>query len=640
MHNKWITYGFLSLMGIALVTLAVLQYKWLGSVSDAEKERLEESLAASSENFVAEFNRNFSEVQGAFRIQITDREIGLEEPIGVAWNKWLRTSVHTDLVDSVYLIREFGSQTPSVFVYEPDPGMLQDIIPDHEIRSWIEKQSSDKMANVRRVSLHSRPDFGEQSFISVPVQLIDMVRVRNADSNKNIEVRMSLDHSDDMILIKLDDDFIKQEMIPGIARTYFTESFDDQYQLSIVDNKENSYVYYTSDSSGEVKHPDFSSNLDQFNFSTVLMLGEDDISRRRAFPDSAKAISFSFGSKVTDTALDTNVSSEGRWESHFMSENISSIEINNLSRTSSPPDSLVTSSVAGMLAPSTWQLWLSFKQGSLDAFVNQTRNRNLAISFGILGILGISVVMIVMYSQRSRDLAEQQMLFVAGVSHELRTPLAVIRSAAENLSEGVVQDENRKKEYAGLMLKEGRRLSDMVDQIMEFSGIQTGKRVYNFTSVNIEEFLESVKLECKHLLEDRGMNLEYSVNTKTKQVQADPDALFLSVSNLISNAIKFSGDSKKVFLKLDDVSFKGKDALRIQVQDFGIGIPEGEQKEIFKPFFRGKKPVDEQVKGNGIGLSLVQKVAVAHRGEISVKSKESEGSVFSFVIPIDGAHGA
>ena len=637
MHSKWLTYGFLTLMGAALVTLAVLQYKWLGSVSEAEKERLEESLSASSENFVAEFNRNFSEVENVFRIQISDRNVDMEELIGEAWDSWMQTSPGAGLVDSVYLIRQFGSQSPVVYRYDTDPGMLKDIVPSHAITQWISENSSAVHLSELRTNLRRHPDFGEQSFLSVPVQLFDMVRVRNSDSSKNIEVRLSIDHSDDLVLIKLDNRVIRQELIPAIARTYFSDSFDDRYQLSIVDNNAEQFVYYTSGDSAQIlPEPDFTRNLDQFNLGGVLMLNRVPGLGRDAIPDSASGIEFSFNNR-RGVKADTAVFQEGKWESHFYSENVSSVSLTNSNGMNiSGADTVMSSAMIGGLPYTTWQLWLSFKEGSLDAFVNKTRNRNLAISFGILSILGISVLMIVVYAQRSRDLAEQQMLFVAGVSHELRTPLTVIRSAAENLNEGVVQDESRKKEYAGLMLKEGRRLSDMVDQIMEFSGIQTGKRVYNFTSFSIKDLIDDLLHEFKPVLEEENVQLEYSNVASGQTIYADYDALYLSISNLLTNAIKFRGDSNKIRLAVADLTPKNqKRVFTIIVQDYGLGVPAEEQKQVFNPFFRGRRPVEEQLKGNGIGLSLVQKVTKAHKGEIRLKSELNKGTTVVLMIPAE-----
>ena len=117
---------------------------------------------------------------------------------------------------------------------------------------------------------------------------------------------------------------------------------------------------------------------------------------------------------------------------------------------------------------------MTHSSGSLEAAVSSQRRRNLAISSSVLGLLGASMGLLVLATRRAQRLARQQMEFVAAVSHELRTPLAVIRSAAENLADGVVHDEAQIRRYGELMRTEGRRLTDMVEQILEFAGIQSG----------------------------------------------------------------------------------------------------------------------------------------------------------------------
>ncbi len=635
------TYGFLGVMVVALVSLAVLQYQWLGSVSDAEKERLEENLSAASENFVADFNEVFTELGQIFRVQVSDPNEDLKPALSKALTSWTGNSNYPGLVDSVFIVKTSEEEAPEVFLFLSDPVLLNKIPPSSTVKNWVADNSKDVLS--KRVSLRIHPELGDPSFMSVPVQFLDMVQISNREFGQKVEVQLSVDQLDDIVLLKLDDDIIKENIIPDIARTYFSDSFDDQYTLSLVKDEEDPTVYYTSGNADKLPEPDFRSSLDKFSLNNILVFQSDPYSVDGVkVPNISDSIRTSLKQLdfIEESGFDTLLSGEHQIQSHFLSKSVASIKTSNSNSWQvQSRDTTITSSVRGSLASSPWQLWLSFREGSLDTFVNKTRNRNLGISFGILSILGISVVLIVVFSQRSRDLAEQQMLFVAGVSHELRTPITVIRSAAENLSEGVVQTEERKKQYASLMLKEGRRLSDMVDQIMEFSGIQTGKRVYHFTQVNLDELFTSIKEESRHLLEEKGMYLEYSINTKEKAIYADPDALFLGISNLINNAIKFSGDSKKVLLKVDDELLKGNKALRIQVQDFGLGIPENEQPEVFKPFFRGEKPVNDQVKGNGIGLSLVQKVIQAHKGEIILKSAEGEGSVFSIILPLEGVHG-
>jgi signal transduction histidine kinase len=635
------TYGFLSVMVVSLITLAVLQYHWLGSVSEAEKERLEESMTAASENFVADFNRVFTDLGQQFRLQVSEQDPGYDELLSAAQQVWLSTTSHKDLVEQVYVVRKIGEDSPSVFEFSSDAVTLEAVTPDPSLKSWLDTNFNKTRPGISKLPLRVHPDLGEQTFLSVPVQLLNMVQVSNFQTSRNIEVRLKLDQLDDIVLLRLNDEYIKNEVIPEIAGTYFSESFNEQYYLTLLEDKDEPYVYFSNGDSGNLPEPDFSRSLDRFDVSSIFLVGSGNNELSNVhLPSNSDSIEISFsGTTSNRSSYSYSTSSSGVPEevgtghTSVWSERYTTFQdIDSLDKVFSV-DTTVTSSMVGSISGSSWKLWLTFKEGSLDAFVNKTRSRNLIISFGILGILGISVVLIVIFSQRSRELADQQMMFVAGVSHELRTPLTVIRSAAENLTEGVVQDEKRTKEYAKLMLKEGRRLSDMVDQIMEFSGIQTGKRVYNFTQVDLNIFLESVKEESRLMLEDKQMQMEYSLNSKRTEVTADPDALFLSVSNLINNAIKFSGESKKIILKVDDDTLRGKPAIRIQVQDFGIGIPEHEQREIFKPFFRGKKPADDQLKGNGIGLSLVDKVAKAHNGEVRLRSRVDEGSVFELIIP-------
>ncbi|MBO6525376.1 MAG: HAMP domain-containing histidine kinase [Balneolaceae bacterium] len=632
------TYSFLGVMVVALVSLAVLQYHWLGSVSDAEKERLEENLSAASENFVADFNEVFAELGQTFRVQVSDPNEDLKPALNKALLTWIGNSSYPELLDSVFVVKTSDTEPTEVFLFSSDPALLNPISPPNSIKNWIDRNNGS--AASKRVSLRIHPELGDPSFMSVPVQFLDMIQVSNREFGQKVEVQLSVDQLDDVVLLKLDDDVIKENVIPDIARTYFSDSYDDQYTLSLIKDEGASTVYFTSGDSDEIPAPDFTSSLDKFSVSNILVFQtEPNFAEGVRFPNISESLKTGLRKLnfIEESAFDTVQRDGHEIQSHFLSKSISSVKTRDSNSWSvQSRDTTITSNLQGSMASSPWQLWLSFREGSLDEFVNKTRNRNLGISFGILFILGISVVLIVVFSQRSRDLAEQQMLFVAGVSHELRTPITVIRSAAENLTEGVVQSEERKKEYASLMLKEGRRLSDMVDQIMEFSGIQTGKRIYHFTQVNLDELFTSIKEESRHLLEEKEMHLEYSVNTSQQSIYADPDALFLCISNLMSNAIKFSGTSKKIFMKVNDEFLKGSKALRIQVQDFGIGIPEKEQSEIFKPFFRGEKPVNDQVKGNGIGLSLVQKVVEAHKGEITLKSKEGEGSLFSIILPVEG----
>jgi signal transduction histidine kinase len=635
MQNKWTIYSFLGIMIIALIALAVLQYHWLGSVSDAEKKRLEENLEASTENFVSDLNKDFSALNQAFKIQVTNTDLDsdIDAMIGSSYLNWVSSTNYPQLIDSVYFVKNVHTEVPSIKLFKTDPVSLTEIPNSGKVKKWLSKKTNSDKHRSSSFNLLSTPDFGDPTFIMVPLQLLDLVTLENESLGRNLKVNLNIDQTDDIILLQLDDSIIKNKVIPDIARTYFSDSFSDQYHISIIKevNEDSSKVYFSTTGNESVKEADFKKDLRSIDFSSVFVIQSQTNldADKRLFKDLD-----SLSSKIESV----NINNGTNRKAFKMTTESSQMRFNTTIRDSAftiQSDTTINTSFEADFSTAGWQFWLSFKEGSLDTFVNKTKNRNLAVSFGILLILGFCVGMIFMFSKRSQDLAQKQMLFVAGVSHELRTPLTVIRSAAENLNEGIVQNEERKKEYARLMLKEGRRLSDMVDQIMEFSGIQSGKKVYQFSDFEIKKFVEVINAECRTLLEEQEMTLEYSIHTSVDTIFADRDALLLAVGNLIQNAVKFSKGSKLISLKIDELEYQSENAVRFQVIDHGVGIPEEEQKKIFEPFFRGTQSVEDQVKGNGIGLSLVQKVALAHKGEVTLRSKPGKGSVFSLIIPLN-----
>ena len=631
MQNRWFTYSFLVVIVGALVTLAVLQYSWLGSVSDAERQRLNEGIEASTENFISDFNEAFSEVFGAFRLQVTNSENSDQElEIGFLENaaKWFATERQASIVEKVYLIKDRGEGT-TIYQADPETMLVTKVEADSVLHIWLDDQSqANRKAN--SMPLSNFPDLGTPSYLKIPVQVLDFVTLNRNEGAENLEVRLSVDQLDDYVLIRLNDIAIKEQLIPEIASRYLGDSYQDQYQLAIVNEDDNQHYFSEG---GEQETPEFSKNLERLNFSSLMLLDAESDSREMEGDSLVFSFFSSHSERIITRERSSNRSVSGEDERSEIdidfTNNSSSVDIDSAIR-----DTSITTAFVGNLSKSGWKLWLSFKAGSLDEFVSKTRNRNLTISFGILLLLGISGVMIIIFAQRSRELAEQQMLFVAGVSHELRTPITVIRSAAENLSEGVIQNEERKMEYAQLMLSESKRLSEMVDQIMEFSGIQSGKKIYNFTDVAIDALMQQVLEELTPIAHQKNIEIQFSNISKVPVVHADKDALFLAITNLLRNAIKFSEQGEKVIFRVDETSFKSGLGLRIQVQDFGIGIPEDEQKKIFQPFYRADYAVSQQIKGNGIGLSLVERVAKEHEGDITVQSTPGKGSTFTLIMPL------
>jgi signal transduction histidine kinase len=279
---------------------------------------------------------------------------------------------------------------------------------------------------------------------------------------------------------------------------------------------------------------------------------------------------------------------------------------------------------------SEWRLAVKHRAGSLEAAVANARLRNLGISFGILLLLGISVLTMVVTTHRAQRLASQQMAFVAGVSHELRTPLAVIRSAGENLADGLIEDATQSRKYGTIIRNEGRRLSEMVERILDFAGIQAQRRNYELRPVEVTDLVKATLDDNAALLDSGMFEVATSLPPESMKILADPAALKSALQNLVSNAVKYSNGSKWIGLTVQ----RHGDSVEIRVQDRGIGIPSSDLPHIFEPFYRGREVMDAQIQGSGLGLSLVKHVVEGHKGTIAVDSSHRRGTTFTLRLPV------
>jgi signal transduction histidine kinase len=285
----------------------------------------------------------------------------------------------------------------------------------------------------------------------------------------------------------------------------------------------------------------------------------------------------------------------------------------------------------------SWRLLIQHGAGSLDAAVSQARARNLWLSFGMLGVLATGIVIVMANARRSQQLAARQMDFVATVSHELRTPLAVIRSAAQNLSAGVVGDPAQARRYGTLIEDEGRRLTDMVEQVMDYAGLEGRGRVREPRPVDVPALVEQVAVACRPACEAAGCALAVSTTLpdagEAPVVMGDEAALGRVVTNLVTNAAKHGADGAWVGVTVSSCTVKGGREVLITVSDRGRGIDASDLAHVFEPFRRGRRAIEQQVHGNGLGLSLVKRIVEAHGGRVAVTSAPGEGATFVVYLP-------
>ena len=279
-----------------------------------------------------------------------------------------------------------------------------------------------------------------------------------------------------------------------------------------------------------------------------------------------------------------------------------------------------------------WRLIVKHPGGSLAGVIASSRLRSLGIAFGTLLLLAVSVALIIITTQRAQQLARQQMEFVAGVSHELRTPLAVICSAGENLSDGVIDQPQQVRRYGTVIMNEGRRLTEMVEQALEFAGIQSNRKAYVLRAVEVGEVIANALADCERLIKESCFTVDTHIEPGLPPVMADRSALQHSIQNLLSNAVKYSSDHRVISLSAK--AAKQGSEVRITVEDRGLGISPGDLPHIFEPFYRGQEVIAAQIRGNGLGLSLVKRIVEAHQGRVTVVSRPGLGSSFTLHLPI------
>ncbi len=260
----------------------------------------------------------------------------------------------------------------------------------------------------------------------------------------------------------------------------------------------------------------------------------------------------------------------------------------------------------------------------------RTRRRNLVVSTSILGVLAASMALLIVSTRRSQELARQQLEFVAAVSHELRTPLAVIRSAGENLADGVVHDDGQIRKYGELVRAEGRRLSEMVEQILEFSGIQSGQRGFARQPVSVESARRGRPLGVAGA-HRRGQACRSRSTFR-------PICCQFSATRWRSACLPESHRQRHQVRRRRRVDRHPGSPGRFPGRGHGerqgaSASPPAEQARIFEPFYRAADVIAARIQGAGLGLSLVQRIVDGHGGRITVKSAPGAGSEFTVSLP-------
>jgi signal transduction histidine kinase len=570
---------------VLLPALAVLQYRWVGQLGDAARERMQRNLHNAAQQFRDAFD---GEVARAFISLQVDSGIVREE----AWSRyaerhaaWASTASSPGIVSNIYLIDALGTELrlrrwdgqARVFAAAPWSGALANA--RTHFRSELAAFASDGRRRFERSLFQEH-----EALLIAPLVNLQFGPIPAAPPPMHQPIVTVFGYT----VIELNLPLIREQLLPALAQRHFSHTDGDGYRVAVIDSADPRKVIYSSPQApvdparADVSMPIFGTHHDPIMF---LARGA---SRELREPRN----------------LVVSVIREKREQNVTMHARVANME------------------------GGRWRLLAQHERGSLEAAVGGVRQRNLLVSFGILMLMAVSIGLLTVSSRRAQRLAQQQMEFVAGVSHELRTPVAVIRSAAENLSHGVVGDPGRVRRYGDAIQAEARRLGEMVERVLEFAGIESGRRLVR-APLAVEPLVnEAVGAAVG---DDQRYTVERHISGDLPPVLGDASMLRSALQNLLANAIKYGGADGWIGIRAQ--LSPDKRQVRVTVEDHGGGIAETDLPHIFDPFYRGADATGRQIQGSGLGLALVRRIAEAHGGRVTVSTRAGGGSAFTLHLP-------
>ena len=264
-----------------------------------------------------------------------------------------------------------------------------------------------------------------------------------------------------------------------------------------------------------------------------------------------------------------------------------------------------------------------------------TIQRFIAGEYGlVLLMLTLSLVALglgLRLAVREVEVAELKSGFLANVTHELKTPLAMIRMASETLELGRVRSEADSRRFLATISRECRRLTHMINNVLDFARIEEGKREFFFAPADIARLVTDTLEIFEPQLKQGEFEVAVDIPDGLPRASVDAQAITQCLINLVDNAIKYSRDTKQLRIR---VATDGDARMRIYVADRGIGIAPRDAERIFEKFTRADTGLVHNVKGSGLGLALVRHIARAHGGDVELASVPGEGSTFTLVLPL------
>jgi signal transduction histidine kinase len=563
---------------VALVSLAFLQFRWIARLSEAERDRLRDDLQSASARLADDVDRELARASREFQPEDGLGEADLEGDLAARLARWRSSAPEPKLVGELLVVRRLERGELDLQRFDERTGRLASAAWDASLDS------------LRRIfEARGRVPFADE----VLPGLILRVRAPRPPPGREPpepgERRPPRDH----VVVRFDRSWLTNEYLPRLAAQEFAGKQGLDYEVTVVVAAAPDTVVFRSG-------PRVASGSGQADVSSRLFALRNVPERNDSQPPDRPPRRPPRGPAEAE-------------------------------RREPPP--------APGADPGRWLLEVRHPSGSLEAAVSSARRRNLVISLAVLALLGTTSVLLVISTRRAQRLARQQMDFVASVSHELRTPLTAMRSAGQNLADGIVDDPEKIRKYGALIEREGRRLTEMVGRVLAFAGVRSGSQVFRMQPTGVRPLVDAVLADARWALEEKHVQVEADVADGLPAVRGDEAALRQALANLVDNALKYGGTGAWLGIRAGLRLGPRGEEVALSVSDRGTGIKRSDLPHVFDPFFRSDEASSAGIAGSGLGLAVVRGIVEAHGGRVTAESTHGKGSTFTIHLPVSSFSG-
>lgn len=572
-RHEWTSWAAVGLLALLCCVLAILQYRWIGEVAQAERKRLQEDLQS-----------RLNLLRRGFDDQVSSRLSELVPSFA---------AIETEGREQAYLERyrrEQESKTPiasRIGLAIPEGDSIRLEMPDTPAVRFVDSEWPPAWASIRDqllARIHHEP------FRPVPAST-PTVEIPHFDPASGRE--------QEWLIVELNLETLRGAIIPTMLNRYLASEGKSDYDAEVVTASDSSQVVYQSGQPGGVA--DASVMLLDL-MENGPMRGRGPTPGRGPSPDRRPMAG-------AGPPREFRMPPERRGPTP--------------DRQGLPPD-------RGL-----WILRVHHHAGSLEAIVAQARWRNMLLSGAILLLILTLAASLLRLARQRQRMAELEMNFVAGVSHELRTPLTVIRTAAYNLRGKLANQPEQVERYGELIQEESEKLTALVERVLQYGSTKAGQVIRRREPVDVESVIAQSLGSAGRtglIIEQR---IQPGLPRILADEVALRHAIQNLLENAIKYGSSGDGNSAETWIGIfaEAVPAAQVSAVEIRIADRGPGIPPAEREHIFDPFFRGSRALAEQIHGTGLGLNLVKKIVEAHGGTIEVKSEPMQGAEFIIRIP-------